>query len=86
MSEAFVPFAPKAGAATQNSEPFRAKIVPAQNATVVPFQAAALPRASSNPHPSHGQPQVTVTRDGDKITAIRVICGCGEVMDLRCSY
>lgn len=87
MSDAFVPFGVKAGPAAKSAEPFRAKIVSAQNAEAVAFKAAQLPQPTSAPHAaSHGQPQVSVIRDGNKVTAIRVICGCGEVMELTCAY
>ena len=33
-----------------------------------------------------GQPTLTVQREGDKITGIRVECACGQVIELACSY
>jgi hypothetical protein len=87
MSDAFVPFGTQVATPAKTTEPFRVKVISADNATSVPFKAAALPQPASTSHISvHGQPQVKITRDGDKITAIRVICGCGEVMELKCAY
>jgi hypothetical protein len=33
-----------------------------------------------------GEPRVTIQRDGDRITHLRIQCGCGQVMDLACIY
>lgn len=32
------------------------------------------------------EPVVTLTKDGDKVTGIRIECGCGQVIDLACTY
>lgn len=32
------------------------------------------------------EPRVSLQCDGDRITGIRVQCGCGQVMDLACVY
>jgi hypothetical protein len=29
---------------------------------------------------------VTVERDGDRVTSIRVQCGCGDTIELDCLY
>ncbi|HEX7860683.1 MAG TPA: hypothetical protein VF773_10175 [Verrucomicrobiae bacterium] len=43
------------------------------------FAAAATPK----PH----QPvQVETKRDGDRITQIRITCGCGELIEINCEY
>ena len=48
-----------------------------------PFQVAA-------PAHSHGQgagqPVVTLQREGERVTGIRVECACGQVIELACSY
>ena len=31
-------------------------------------------------------PKITVHRDGDRIDQIRIECGCGEIIELVCSY
>jgi len=33
-----------------------------------------------------GEPRVTVQRDGDRITHLRIQCSCGQVIDLACVY
>ncbi|HWD21206.1 MAG TPA: hypothetical protein VHB20_18205 [Verrucomicrobiae bacterium] len=32
------------------------------------------------------QPSVTLQRDGDKVTSIRIECSCGQIVDLACEY
>lgn len=31
-------------------------------------------------------PQISLTRDGDRITKIRIVCSCGAVHELDCLY
>lgn len=33
-----------------------------------------------------GEPRVTIQRDGDRITHLRIQCACGQIMDLACVY
>lgn len=33
-----------------------------------------------------GEPCVTVQRDGDRVTHLRIQCTCGMIMDLACVY
>jgi hypothetical protein len=32
------------------------------------------------------EPRVTVQRDGDRVTHLRIQCTCGQIMDLACIY
>jgi hypothetical protein len=32
------------------------------------------------------EPRVTVQRDGDRVTHLRIQCTCGQMMDLACVY
>ena len=32
------------------------------------------------------EPRISVQREGDRVTSIRVQCTCGQVMDLACVY
>ena len=44
---------------------------------------AFLAAAHAKPH----QPvQVETRREGDRITQIRVTCGCGELIEINCEY
>ena len=42
--------------------------------------------ASNNAEKKIGEPRVTVQRDGDRVTHLRIQCTCGLVMDLACVY
>jgi hypothetical protein len=41
---------------------------------------------SSGTHGSTCEPRVTVQRVGDRVTAIQVQCGCGQIVELACVY
>lgn len=61
-------------------------------ATPAPDHAAFLPilTALNSPHAgskhSETKPEVTLQRDGDRVTQIRIRCGCGQVIELGCEY
>lgn len=51
------------------------------------FQAPGPARAQVHVHaPGAGQPVVTLQREGERVTGIRVECACGQVIELACSY
>jgi hypothetical protein len=33
-----------------------------------------------------GEPRVTVQREGDRVTHLRIQCTCGQIMELACVY
>ena len=33
-----------------------------------------------------GEPRVTIQRDGDRVTHLRIQCPCGQIMDPACVY
>jgi hypothetical protein len=35
---------------------------------------------------TNGSPRISLRREGDRITHIQVECGCGQVIELECSY
>jgi hypothetical protein len=78
----FVPFEPLPAAKTAASG-FRMKVVPA---------AESGPPSSASRFHTHGptaspnSPTITLQRDGDKVTAIRIECVCGQVIELACVY
>jgi hypothetical protein len=90
MPDSFVPLFPA-------PSPSAARLAGSTETVKKPFQpfhgktAAALPSsADSSPPPpansNHDQPQLTVEREGERITHIHVQCRCGERIDLECSY
>lgn len=88
--EPFVPLTTAAPLAGQNAAPRVTLLSDAQAATVA-FQPltttspTAAPGHSPAPAAGH-QPQITLHREGDRITGIHIQCSCGQVMDLVCSY
>ncbi len=92
MSEPFVPFAP----ARQNvgdsskSPGFQPKSAAPTPPAVPVFQAVPVPAPATSPaHKDHAKgtpPQVTLQREGDRVTAIQIRCSCGEVIELKCVY
>lgn len=89
MTEIFVPLAAKVPAVSTGAS-FRMKVLANASGVTVPFQPlGALPGRFPAPvaHGEHaGQPQVSLVRDGERITGIRVQCACGEVIALQCVY
>lgn len=48
------------------------------------YGAAAGPSASVPPAHHIPQPKVTLQRQGDVVTGIRIQCSCGQVIELKC--
>ena len=87
-NESFVPLtaAPSAG---QDSE-FKVAVIPAQQqARTFHSLEQMLPdsvAAAEADKKKLCEPRVSVQRDGDRVTSIRVQCTCGQVMDIACVY
>ena len=50
----------------------------------VPLETRSLHRHQA--HASSAQPVVTLQREGERVVAIRIECGCGQVIELACRY
>jgi hypothetical protein len=50
------------------------------------FQKVTLPTAPAHNSETCAKPNVTLQRTGELVTAIRVECGCGQVIELSCVY
>ena len=55
------------------------------------FQSLETPRSAVTSSPVAGEkrlaePRVTVQREGDRVTHLRVQCTCGQIMDIACVY
>lgn len=48
-------------------------------------EEAAVPPPPCNADPL-AQPKVILHREGDRVARIQVICTCGQVIDLDCTY
>jgi hypothetical protein len=86
-TEVFVPLtaAPVSG---ENRE-FHVTVIP-QTEQPQSFQSLeqAVPSATSVASPTKRlcEPRLSVQRDGDRVTSIRIQCTCGQVMDVACVY
>jgi hypothetical protein len=83
--EPFVPLTPTTVPPNERSS-FRVTIVP-QAANARPLASASQPSAA-RPAPSGAvaEPLVSLQRDGDSVSVIRVQCGCGQTIELACVY
>ena len=87
-AESFVPFDPvpppdqKAGGTAPGL-----KVVPKGEAgtSFSPLPSAPSSHAHANTGAA-GKPVVTLQREGERITGIRIECVCGQVIELACSY
>jgi hypothetical protein len=95
MPSAFVPFLPAPGKSASSpgggSRPQTDSAATANAfAALVPGAAAGSPpptAASGHAHHADaGKPVVTLQKDGDRVTHIRIQCTCGEVIELECAY
>lgn len=87
VPDGFVPFEPLTSVAKGPSGPTTLKVVPKAEATPA-FSPLTTDMASHAQHGGNaaGKPVVTLQREGERITGIRIECGCGQVIELACSY
>src|ERR1700744_6412082 len=88
-TELFMPLTAEITAEEKNRE-FRVTVIP-KGETAQPFQTLGQVASSAAEMDSaHGrkncEPRLTVQRDGDCITNIRIQCSCGQIMELACVY
>jgi hypothetical protein len=84
MNESFLPLSHAAlsGSATGGSG-FRVTVVK-EGGDLQSFQP--LGRAGKAHSGGQCEPSVTLQRDGDRVSAIRIQCSCGQVVELACVY
>lgn len=84
----FVPFNPLPNTGSREAgSPPSLKVVPKTEAgaAFAPLTASTSAHAHSAAHAA-SKPVVTLQREGDRVTSIRVECGCGQIIELACSY
>lgn len=90
MSDSFVPlFAKGANANDAMMEFSRLKVrtTPLVSAAPVPSVVGSPVVPSATPtHQNHGAPKVTLQKEGEKVTGIKIECVCGQVILLDCVY
>ena len=87
-ADAFVPLDPASVAPTKaGAAPAGLKVVP-KSGPASDFTPLQLPGAP-HVHSTAGlgaKPTITLERDGERVTGIRIECVCGQVIELACSY
>jgi hypothetical protein len=71
--------APSVGSRGDLKLPSRAEGAP-------PFLPVQMSGNAPGHGPHSGRPTITLERDGDRVTGIRVECACGQVIELACRY
>ncbi len=59
---------------------------PAPPRKSAPASSGFTPLTSAGAGGGNHQPQISVQREGDRITLIRVQCACGQIIELACHY
>jgi hypothetical protein len=90
MSAAFVPLAPGVLPTVAASATTRLKPISSTPSSFEPMTAANLKADGHGPvatsQTPHGPPKITLERQGETITHIRIECSCGQVTELKCEY
>ncbi|MDX1952337.1 MAG: hypothetical protein SFY81_09130 [Verrucomicrobiota bacterium] len=97
MAETFVPLIPQTGSKSENivaPSGFRAIVrsgmgqpLPSERKSfVIENRPLEMPGKPQGEVPHLHRPTVTVEKEGDVITYLRVTCGCGEIIEVQCSY
>jgi hypothetical protein len=96
MSSPFVPFLKAGLPAAGNRASVKTDSAAASGAFIALGNAAAAtgatPTVRPAPHCTHSPagsptaPTVTLQKDGDRVTHIRIECTCGQVVELECAY
>ena len=87
MSSKFVPLLPTAPASAGPGRAVDSAVVSAAFMALSPSPASQPAGACAHvPVQSSAKPIVTLRRDGDRVTHVRVECACGQVIELECAY
>ena len=84
MSDTFVPFV-QAPASAADTSSFQLKVLPRAEAQSV-FQPLPENGRPATPAKTCARPSVTLQRQGEVVSSIRIECGCGQVIELACAY
>jgi hypothetical protein len=88
-TESFVPLTP--APAQDFHQEFRVRVLsdPTQVAAFQSIESRLAPRPQTREASSHNascEPHVSVQREGDRVSSIRIQCSCGQSFDLACVY
>jgi hypothetical protein len=81
-SDEFVPLV--AAVPPRDSREFQITVIP-QNGQAQSFQSLGKPGGAISSN-KNGEPELTLQRDGNRITHIRIQCSCGQTHDIECVY
>ena len=86
MNPEFVPFSlSRRNGAASNAQPRSASSTTAAPAAqFVPIAVKGPQGAAAST--AQSEPQITLERQGDRVTRIKVQCPCGNVIELACEY
>jgi hypothetical protein len=73
-----------AAAPSDDSREFQITVIP-QSGREQPFQSLGKKPAAASSN-KNCEPQLTVQRDGNRISNIRIQCNCGQTLDIACVY
>jgi len=86
MPDSFVPLV---AAPVSNGEAalFQLTVLPqGQAETKSVFEPLPASLRAEPPAKACGRPSVTLQRQGELVSGIRIECGCGQVIELACAY
>jgi hypothetical protein len=85
MPDLFVPMQPAPASAGANGfVPLHVKSFASAAGKAGPGSSGAA--AASHSPVNCGPPKVTLQRQGDVVSGVRIQCGCGQVIELSCVY
>jgi hypothetical protein len=85
--DSFVPFDPSPGpGAARSATPPGLKVVPKAEAGAAFSPVTTSAAAHIHAAMGSGKPVVTLQREGERVTGIRIECVCGQIIELACSY
>lgn len=82
MSDTFVPLM-AAPVSAGDTALFQLKVLPQAQAQSEPVSQGG---AREQPAKPCGRPSVTLQREGEAVSGIRIECACGQVIELECVY
>lgn len=86
--EKFIPLGNTARPTGPERHVFRPKVLPGVDSVPAfkPLTPASAPHVHLATATASAPPVVTLKREGDLVTGIRIHCACGQVIELACSY
>ena len=88
MKKDFVPFLAAPSDGSRPIDGARTEVVGgSRSGTAIAFRPMIQPPAHPPIPPNgHGEPTVTLEREGDRVARIKIHCPCGNVIELACDY